>query len=64
MDTVERMHTHPLDNANFVWGVRLHPGDKIMEGDCYASSTGRWSEAPCPGAIIEEGSTAYWVRMS
>ncbi len=64
MDMVETMHIHPFDKTNFVWGIKLNPGDRLAEGDYYAASNGRWREAPNPGAVIEKGCTTYWVRMS
>jgi hypothetical protein len=55
-------HKHPFPIQ--VYGTRLVAGDKIREGDVFASTTGKWERA-LPhqiGLILREGTYTYWVR--
>ncbi len=56
------MITHPINQGEVVYGERLFPGDRVQLNDVYDSTSGRWSETPCPGLLIEEGCTTVWVR--
>lgn len=44
-----------------IFGRKLEPGDVIQENDVYATSSGGWEKAPCPGVILQSGSTT-WIR--
>lgn len=63
---MEKMHVHPQNPNQLFWGERLVPGDIIHEDDVYASATGAWKKAPCPGLTLEENCAiyrhGYWVR--
>jgi len=56
------IHYHPKNKGEVVIGRRLVSGERIKAGDVYDSSCGKWEKAPCPGLVIQAGSTTYWVR--
>lgn len=57
-----KVHFHPLDPTQTVLGERLLPGDIIQAEDVYDSTCGKWIKSPCPGLMLQEGCTTYWVR--
>lgn len=57
------VHEHPRSGER-IPGRRLQPGEKVYAQDHYDSSSGKWENVPCPGLVIEEGATAYFVRSS
>ena len=54
------IHPHPVR----IYGEKLVPGDRIREGDVFASTTGSWERAhPYQlGLLIVKECRAYWVR--
>jgi hypothetical protein len=54
-------HIHPVsgETAN---GYALEPGDVLQKGDLYDSTTGKWSECPCPGHTIGNNDGLIWIR--
>lgn len=55
-------HRHPLNRHNIAFGERLRTGDTIQPDDLYDSTTGMWEKAPCPGVVLQEGCSTYWIR--
>lgn len=55
-------HAHPTNPSEVVYGERLRVGDVIQPEDVYDSTSGKWEKAPCPGAVLQKGFAAYWVR--
>jgi hypothetical protein len=53
---------HPNPQIPTVHGIKLKPGDVIQPSDLYASMTGGWEPAPCPGLTLQEGVDVIWVR--
>lgn len=56
------LHAHPGNTSQTVCGEQLRAGALIQPNDVYASATGKWEKAPCPGIVLNEGSQVYWVR--
>lgn len=40
----------------------MNPGEKIEPSDFYLSNSGRVSEPPCAGLVIQAGCETSWVR--
>lgn len=54
-------HIHPVSGQPF-YGSRLEMGDEALEGDFYDSSSGKWSEWPCIGMGLLQGSICMVIR--
>lgn len=56
-------HAHPKNVHDKVYGVPLVPGDTIDAAtDVYDSTSGYWEVSPCSGLVLQEGSSAVWIR--
>ena len=62
MNPEKSTHRHPLWPHPTIEGYRLEPGDTLQKDDMYNSTARKWEECPCPGLILQEGPSAYWVR--
>jgi len=54
-------HLHPQSRIPIA-GILLGVGAKLQKDDRYASTDGKWQLCPIPGAIIQRGCEAIWVR--
>lgn len=59
---MEKLFNHPQNKNRTVFGKKLKGGDKLQEGDVYASTSGNWEVCPCPGVVLKEGCEVLWVR--
>ena len=51
---------HPVSSKRIL-GLILKEGELIKNTDVYASTTGNWDQAPCPGLTLGQ-TDVIWVR--
>jgi len=60
-DTMNQYHA-TKNCSRPLFGRKIEPGELIEPGDMYDSTAGDWAPCPCPGLVLQEGTSAYWVR--
>ncbi|MEK7120992.1 MAG: hypothetical protein AAB840_02775 [Patescibacteria group bacterium] len=61
MEKEARKHIHPI-SAKEIFGRKLDVGDKIIKGDVYDSTTGKWMISSFAGHLVPYGEHVIWVR--